>query len=470
MSGVKESKGCGSAMRTAPIGLYYHDDEARLIEVAKASSLPTHGHPTALAAAVGTAYLTALALRGEPPESYVEKLARTTEDIDGDFVQCIRKVPAALEMEDEEEHRKHVAELKRKNRLAELLARGEELAHESKWKDARELYLEALTLARAGEKKEIKDKVRAAEQEISYAEAIGRSRDAMEKKAWKEVISNTQAALAIKPGDEAAQALVDRAKKALGPEKLIRNSIGMELALVPAGEFTMGSGDGDPDETPVHKVHLDAYYIGKHEVTNAQFELFSPAHKEKRKQFSLGDDMPVIAITWDEAMAFCRWLTQKEGVECRLPTEAEWEKAARGTDERVYPWGNELPGEADEWRCNFAPAKARDEWKRDGFEFASPIGSFPKGASPYVCLDMAGNTWEWCLDWYYDTWYGSSSGKDPKGPGQGTKRVIRGGSFTNGAKVLRSANRAAKPPNYCEASIGFRCVRAVRSEEEAPGQ
>ena len=102
-SGVKQSKGCGSAMRAAPVGLYYHDDEARLIEVAKASSLPTHGHPTALAAAVGTAYLTALALRGEPPETYVEKLARAAEDIDADFVECIRNVPAALEMGNEEE-------------------------------------------------------------------------------------------------------------------------------------------------------------------------------------------------------------------------------------------------------------------------------------------------------------------------------------------------------------------------------
>ena len=102
-SGVKESKGCGSAMRTAPIGLYYHDDEERLIEVAKASSLPTHGHPTALAAAIGTAYLTALALQGEPPETYVGKLARATEGIDGDFVACVRKMPDALGIENEEE-------------------------------------------------------------------------------------------------------------------------------------------------------------------------------------------------------------------------------------------------------------------------------------------------------------------------------------------------------------------------------
>jgi formylglycine-generating enzyme required for sulfatase activity len=172
--------------------------------------------------------------------------------------------------------------------------------------------------------------------------------------------------------------------------------------------------------------------------------------------------MPVIAVTWEEAMAFCRWLSKKEGAEYRLPTEAEWEKACRGTDRRPYPWGDGPAGTDDgAWRCNHAPERNRRTWKRDGFEFASPVGSFPAGASPFGCLDMAGNVWEWCLDWYDAGYYDGAPRENPGGPPTGSKRAIRGGSFTNRPGLLRCANRLGKPPGFYEANLGFRVARTV---------
>jgi sulfatase modifying factor 1 len=224
----------------------------------------------------------------------------------------------------------------------------------------------------------------------------------------------------------------------------------------------MGSAEGDDDERLAREVNLGAFYMARHEVTNAEYERFSPGHRLKWKEFSAGDDMPVIAVTWEEADAFCRWLSQEEGVEYRLPTEAEWEKAARGTDDRRYPWGDEAPriGRA-KWRCNLAPEKARDTWGNDGFELVAPVGSFPDGASIYGCHDMAGNVWEWCLDWYSPTYYARGPSADPTGPPHGTTRVLRGGSFTNQPAALRSSNRLSKPVDFYEANLGFRCVRVI---------
>ena len=137
--------------------------------------------------------------------------------------------------------------------------------------------------------------------------------------------------------------------------------------------------------------------------------------------------MPAIAASWEEATAFCKWLSRKEGIEYRLPTETEWERAARGADGRIYPWGNEAPDAGRTYRCNYAPEKAREAWKLDGFGLISLVGALPAGASPVGCHDMAGNVWEWCFDWYGKTWYSQSSASNPRGPDGGAKRVLRGG-------------------------------------------
>jgi formylglycine-generating enzyme required for sulfatase activity len=368
----------------------------------------------------------------------------------------------ALEIRSEDSTRERLEEVRRRLALSDSLAAADRLAGEGKWLEAKKAYAKALDLATGEERAGIEKRARSADQEIRYAEALGQAGAAVKKRAWKEAVAHARSALAVKSGDQAALAIIELAKDALGPEPEITNSIGMQFVLVPAGEFTMGSETGDDDERPVHRVHLDAYYIGKYEVTNAQFEQFSPAHRQKWKEYSPDDEMPVIAVSWDEAAAFCKWLSRKEGIEYRLPTEAEWERAARGTDGRLYPWGNEAPDAGRTYRCNYAPKKAPETWKLDGFELISPVGALPAGVSPVDCHDMAGNAWEWCFDWYGKTWYSGASASNPRGPDGGAKRVLRGGSITSNAMALRCANRLSKPSTFYEANIGFRCARAVR--------
>ena len=193
-----------------------------------------------------------------------------------------------------------------------------------------------------------------------------------------------------------------------------------EMILIPAGEFIMGSpeGEGDANEHPQHPVFLNAFYIDKYEVTNALYKQFMSATGHIAPLFWDDEEynhpnQPVVRVTWHDAVAYAEWAGK------RLPTEAEWEKAARGTDGRIYPWGNEW----DSSKCNSGVSG-------DGYEYTAPVGSFPAGASPYGVMDMAGNVWEWCADWYDKDYYSSqSSQQNPKGPDSGTYRVLRGGSW-----------------------------------------
>jgi len=162
--------------------------------------------------------------------------------------------------------------------------------------------------------------------------------------------------------------VVRKSTFAAGPEKFFRNSIGMEFVLVPAGEFTMGRDEGgDEDERPSRSVELPAYYVSVSEVTNAQYEEYEPLRKSERTEFSDLDASPVVDLSWREAAEFCRWLGKKEGYAYRLPNEKEWEKAARGTDGRTYPWGDAKPVEGRDYKCNYAQGKSKEAWKRDGF-------------------------------------------------------------------------------------------------------
>lgn len=228
--------------------------------------------------------------------------------------------------------------------------------------------------------------------------------------------------------------------------------------LVPAGEFLMGSASSDSaaasDEKPQHKVYLDAYLIDRTPVTNAMYAKCVAAGacrppwgsgSAERSQY-YGDpryaDYPVIYVSWEDAQAYCKWAGG------RLPTEAEWEKAARGTDGRLYPWGNEPP---DAQRCNF------NEKSRD----TTPVGAYPAGASPYGVLDMAGNVWEWMADWYDEKYYASAPMRNPQGPSSGKLRVMRGGCWMNfDGPDMCAANRLPDLPETSTACIGFRCVRS----------
>jgi sulfatase modifying factor 1 len=214
---------------------------------------------------------------------------------------------------------------------------------------------------------------------------------------------------------------------------------------IPAGEFLMGSNDGSNDEKPQRKVYLDGYYLYKNLVTVAQYRKFCQA---KGRRMPLAPswgwqlDHPMVNVTWEDAAAYATWAG------CRLPTEAEWEKAARGTDGREYPWGNEW----DASKCANSVGSSRSS--------TAPVGSYPRGASPYGCLDMAGNAWEWCADWYDESYYKSAPNRNPAGPTSGTYRVLRGGSWDDFNPIgFRAAFRLRYFPDFRSGDGGFRCAR-----------
>lgn len=236
---------------------------------------------------------------------------------------------------------------------------------------------------------------------------------------------------------------------------------GVPYVYVPAGEFMMGSPDGIGgfDEHPQHSVLLDAFWIMQTEVTNAQFAKCvatgaCTAPDNSRWQDTAYADHPVTAVDWSQANAYAEW------VGGRLPTEAEWEKAARGTDGRTYPWGDEQPNESSANCCNFVGD-------------TMPVGSYPAGASPYGLLDMAGNVWEWTADWYDSRYYGESQYSDPTGPTGpffGDLRALRGGSFllpigsfVGDSSDVRSAGRLRHIPGDQNALVGFRVVASSGS-------
>jgi formylglycine-generating enzyme required for sulfatase activity len=222
-----------------------------------------------------------------------------------------------------------------------------------------------------------------------------------------------------------------------------------EMVYVAAGEFHMGSVEGREDEQPVHQVYLDGFYIDRTEVTNAQYAecveagacWMSDQGSSTRTSYydnSAYDEYPVHYVNWSGAQDYCVWMGK------RLPTEAEWEKAARGTDGRTYPWG-------EEFDCDLANCgKCTDD--------TTAAGSYPGGASPDGALDMAGNVWEWVADWYDSDWYSKSPSRNPVGPLSGEQRVLRGGDWAYPAEYGRSSARSALSPGFAMENIGFRCV------------
>jgi iron(II)-dependent oxidoreductase len=242
---------------------------------------------------------------------------------------------------------------------------------------------------------------------------------------------------------------------------------GKEMVLVPAGEFLMGTSDAQiedflqthPDwkrewlgiEQPQHRVYLDAFYIDKTEVTNAEYKRFveatghkPPPHWQDGQIPAGQENYPVTHIHQpDDAQAYAAWASK------RLPTEAEWEKAARGTDGRIYPWGND-----------WDPEKANvlgSEWNGP-----APVGTYgPAGASPYGALDMAGNVWEWCSDWYAADYYLGSPLRNPQGPSEGRHHVVRGGSWFDPPEYARCAFRYGLYPRRLFTNQGFRCVQEL---------
>jgi len=292
--------------------------------------------------------------------------------------------------------------------------------------------------------------------------------------------------------------------------KVITNSIGMKLVLIPAGEFMMGSrelaeqvaaafNEDDEmaeffeDEHPRHRVRITKpFYLSAHEVTVGQFRQFVKAagykkdvergtkgafgwNPDKRRfefnekyswrdvGFEQTDDHPVVNVSWNDAVAFCDWLSRKEAKTYRLPTEAEWEYACRAGTTTRYWHGDDPEGLTRVGNVMDGTAKEKySDWDwgisaRDGFVFTSPAGSFK--ANPFGLYDMHGNVWEWCADWYDEEYYATYPADDPAGPSSGTSRVLRGGSWFNGPGNVRSTNRFSSSPVVRNYLYGFRVAR-----------
>ena len=222
---------------------------------------------------------------------------------------------------------------------------------------------------------------------------------------------------------------------------------GAAYRFVPAGVFAMGS-EVEPDESPIHDVNLDAFWVMETEVTNAFYaecvaaDACTPPSTDAWKDPALANH-PVANITWAQAVAYAEWSGG------RLPTEAEWEKAARGTDQRDFPWPNNEPGDHG---ININTATTVD------------VGTFPESASPFGALDMAGNVEEWVADWYSPTYYAESPAENPTGPASGIFRVVRGGSFRSNQVATRTTKRDGAIPNSTYESVGFRVVIPVAAE------
>lgn len=229
------------------------------------------------------------------------------------------------------------------------------------------------------------------------------------------------------------------------------------LCLVPGGPFLMGREDSIADQAPVHNVELDGFYIDKFEVSNAQYAEFlattgyHPPHLWHQENYN-APEQPVLDVNWFEMKQFCEWAGK------RLPTEAEWEKAARGTDGRLNPWGNQSLKEDDIYRANYNEFGDRDA---DGFTFSAPVGSFPKGISPYGVYDMIGNAKEWVADWYGADYYSQSIEANPAGPDNGQLKVLRGGSWFDFPTYAYGSYRTALNPDLPDGDIGGRCVISV---------
>ncbi|MFC1707310.1 formylglycine-generating enzyme family protein, partial [Planctomycetota bacterium] len=270
----------------------------------------------------------------------------------------------------------------------------------------------------------------------------------------------------------------------------------IEMVYVPPGDFLMGSDDRQRDEQPMHSHSLpEGYYIARYEVTVAQFEAFvlkwghkteaerkkefiwvwngtknvrKPARSWRNPGFSQGPDHPVVYVSWNDAKAFC----ERTGLS--LPTEAQWEKAARGEKGLQYPWGDEFPRDGKK-TANVADETAKQtltSWTvvdgyDDGFVYTAPVGTFPDGAAVCGALDMTGNVWEWCADWYDPKAYSRYAEGELSAPPQGTLRVARGGDWGGRAQDVRAANRSKDRPSVSSYILGFRPMKVLQQPEPA---
>jgi len=218
-------------------------------------------------------------------------------------------------------------------------------------------------------------------------------------------------------------------------------------ALIPSGWFGMGSDRGQDNERPQHQVWVDAFYLSERQVTNREYSIFleasgvRPPPMWSDPNFS-GPDQPVVAVSWFDAVLYCEWLGRATGRKCRLPTEAEWERAARGgVEDKLFPWGDDppqsRPGYGNRWKSG-----------------PEPVGQSPPNA--FGVYDICENVHEWCIDWYQANYYAIAPERNPRGPESGSRRSSRGGSWRHHIKIARCAARSSIPPAFEYADYGFR--------------
>jgi len=243
------------------------------------------------------------------------------------------------------------------------------------------------------------------------------------------------------------------------PTRIITDN-NVEMVLIPAGDFIMGNDDGPDYEKPAHTVYLDVFYMDIYETTNREYEncvnagiCQPPIYNGSNSRSSYYenpqyDNYPVIYVNWDMAKTYCEW----RGAE--LPTEAQWEKAARGTNGRTYPWGEKVPD------CSIA-----NYWSLASgicVGDTTSVGNYESGKSPYGIYDMAGNVWEWVLDWYSEMYYHDSPVANPLGPDSGQDRTVRGGAWLGDYPFLQASSRHSE--SYWQqgfVDVGFRCSRTL---------
>jgi sulfatase modifying factor 1 len=226
----------------------------------------------------------------------------------------------------------------------------------------------------------------------------------------------------------------------------------MDLVAIPGGAFLMGQADGRDDERPAHRVTVTPFRLGRFQVTNAEYDAFRHATGQPappfRDQPAFADPrQPVVAVSWFAAVAFCDWLSRESGGRFRLPTEAEWEFAARGgLEQSLYPWGNQPV---------FERAAYLERWTAA----PEPVGTAPPNG--FGLYDMCENVHEWCADWYDPAYYATAPVDNPQGPPSGTRRASRGGAWRHHIKIARCAARSSIPPEFQYADYGFRVACQV---------
>ncbi len=363
-----------------------------------------------------------------------ERLAREQEELAKQQAEQ-KRLEAERNRLAEEKAQQDAAEQARQE--AERLAKQERLAHER----------EERTKHQAEQQRLEEERKRAAAEQARREEA---QRKLAEEHRRTEEQAKARAEQRSKPIEEARV----RPFTPFTPPPAGRELIGKDgapMVRVPAGEFTMG---GNSMDNPRHPVYLDTFYMDKYEVTTSRYAGFLQATGRQLpfKWSEVGlvshGDRPVIGVTWEDADAYCRWAGK------RLPTEAEWEKAARGTDGREYPWGNEAPTSR---HANFNKCC---EWK--GYGVLAIVGSLEAGRSPYGIYDLAGNVSEWVADWYDKTSYKYELDRNPKGPADGEEKVVRGGSWYDSGLLQRSALRSRSYPSAPSTDRGFRCAKDAK--------